>query len=153
MEHHPWTQPYREVVEQQFRLDEASRAVFGEFFARLDKMAASSEDQAAFANQFMASPLYAEYTGLFQKYSKFVVAPDGKTVTETSASLRSQAAQAVPGMMASSAVKREANRIVSEMLPDEVNRVRWAGLRALPVIGPIVQWMDNLNLLRNFFKR
>jgi len=34
------------------------------------------------------------------------------------------------------------------MLPDEVNEVRWNGGRTLPVIGPIIQWVDNIKWIR-----
>jgi hypothetical protein len=44
----------------------------------------------------------------------------------------------------------EMNAAISHMLPDEVNRLRWGGARTLPVIGPIIQWIDNIKWIRNF---
>lgn len=52
---------------------------------------------------------------------------------------------------AKSMAKQDLNRAVSQVLPDEVNRLRWGGARALPVIGPIVQWIDNVKWLRRLF--
>lgn len=46
---------------------------------------------------------------------------------------------------------QELNRAVSHALPDEVNQLRWAGLRAVPVIGSIIQWVDNIQWIRNLF--
>ncbi len=53
--------------------------------------------------------------------------------------------------MAKSTAKQELNRAVSRALPDEVNQLRWAGARAIPVIGPIIQWLDNIAWVRNLF--
>ena len=57
----------------------------------------------------------------------------------------------MPNEYAKSMAKQEVNRVVSQALPDEVNRLRWGGLRAIPVIGPIVQWIDNIKWLRGLF--
>jgi hypothetical protein len=46
----------------------------------------------------------------------------------------------------------EMNAAISHMLPDEVNRLRWGGARTLPVIGPIIQWIDNIKWIRNMFR-
>lgn len=153
MQHHSWTKPYRDVIEQQFRVDDSMRTVLDDFFSRLDQMAADSDDQTAFAQRFMASPLYTEYTDLFQKYSRQIVNADGMTSDEQKASLEKQALKAMPAMEAKAFAEREANRIVSQMLPDEVNHLRWAGLKALPVIGPILDWMDDIFQLKRIFRR
>ena len=47
----------------------------------------------------------------------------------------------------------EANAAISHMLPDEVNRLRWGGARTLPVIGPIIQWIDNIKWIKRMFGR
>lgn len=53
-----------------------------------------------------------------------------------------------------SAARREMNRVVSQMLPDEVNRLRWAGLaRNIPVVSDVVQWLDNVQWLRRLLTR
>ena len=57
----------------------------------------------------------------------------------------------MPKEYAKSMAKQELNRVVSQALPDEVNRLRWGRARALPVIGPIVQWIDNIQWLRRLF--
>lgn len=58
----------------------------------------------------------------------------------------------MPGMMAESAVKRELNEVISHALPDEVNRLRWAGvLRNIPIVSDILQWADNFGMLRRLF--
>ena len=66
--------------------------------------------------------------------------------------LQRQAATGAAGEFAKSATRRELNRVVTQMLPDEVNRLRWAGARALPVIGPLVQWIDNIQWVRRLLK-
>jgi hypothetical protein len=35
MQHHSWTKPYRDVIEQQFRVDDSMRTVLDDFFSRL----------------------------------------------------------------------------------------------------------------------
>ncbi|MBO4592805.1 MAG: hypothetical protein J5678_01240 [Bacteroidaceae bacterium] len=57
----------------------------------------------------------------------------------------------MPKEYAKSMARQEVNRVVSQALPDEVNQLRWGGLRAIPVIGPIVQWIDNIQWLRRLF--
>lgn len=53
---------------------------------------------------------------------------------------------------AESAVKRELNEVISHALPDEVNRLRWAGvLRNIPIVSDILQWADNFGMLRRLF--
>ena len=149
--HHLWTKPYHDVLEQQYRLDAAGQQEFDVFFAKLDQLANSCPDQGAFSAQFMQGSLYPEYTTLLTKYQKCVVAPSGQTTSQQVADQRSQAASGAAAEYAESMVKREVNAAISHALPDEVNRVRWAGARALPVIGPIVQWLDNINWIRNLF--
>lgn len=153
MDRKEWIKPYRDVVEQQFRLDDAARKDVDDFFARLEQMAAGQRDQAAFATAFMQSPLYQEYTGLFTKYQQMVVTQSGETVKEAAATMKKDSAKGLPGEYAKDMATREVKAAVSHMLPDEVNRLRWAGARALPVIGPIVQWIDNINWLRRLFGR
>lgn len=53
---------------------------------------------------------------------------------------------------AESAVKCELNEVISHALPDEVNRLRWAGvLRNIPIVSDILQWADNFGMLRRLF--
>lgn len=153
MDRKEWIKPYRDVVEQQFRLDDAAQQDVDGFFARLEQMAAGQKDQAAFATAFMQSPLYQEYTGLFTKYQKMVVTQTGETVEEAAKTMKKDSAKELPGEYAKDMATREVKAAISHMLPDEVNRVRWAGARALPVIGPIVQWIDNIEWLRRLFGR
>ena len=62
-----------------------------------------------------------------------------------------EAAKGAAGEMAKSMTERELNRVVSQALPDEVNALSWGGLRSIPVIGSIVQWIDNIQWIRNLF--
>ena len=59
--------------------------------------------------------------------------------------------QEMPKEMAKSMAKQELNAAVSHALPDEVNQLRWSGLRGIPVIGSIVQWLDNIKWFRSMF--
>lgn len=71
---------------------------------------------------------------------------------EAESKARKDMLKSVPGMMAENAVKRELNEVISHALPDEVNRLRWAGiLRNIPIVSDIVQWADNLGMLRRLF--
>jgi hypothetical protein len=97
MDRKEWIKPYRDVVEQQFRLDDAARKDVDDFFARLEQMAAGQRDQAAFATAFMQSPLYQEYTGLFTKYQQMVVTQSGETVKEAAATMKKDSAKGLPG--------------------------------------------------------
>ena len=52
---------------------------------------------------------------------------------------------------AKSMAEQELNKVVSHALPDEVNRLRWTGARALPIIGPILQWIGNIRWIAGIF--
>lgn len=65
---------------------------------------------------------------------------------------RKETLKSMPGMMAESMAKQKAEEVISHMLPDEVNRIRWAGwARNIPIVSDIVQWMDNIAWLRRLF--
>ena len=101
----------------------------------------------------MQSPLYGEYTQIFQKYQKLIITPDGKTITETEQDIKQQQVKSGAKEYAKSMVGIEVNAAISHMLPDEVNRLRWGGMRVLPVIGPVIQWIDNIQWVRRMFGR
>ena len=62
-----------------------------------------------------------------------------------------EAAKGAAGEMAKSMSERELNRIVSQALPNEMNAMRLGGLRSIPIVGSIVQWIDNIQWIRNLF--
>ena len=101
----------------------------------------------------MQSPLYGEYTQLFQKYQKLIVTPEGKSVADTEKDIKKEQVQSGAKEYVKSMAGIEANAVISHMLPDEVNRLRWGGLRVVPVIGPIIQWIDNIQWLRRMFSK
>ena len=148
-----WVKPYRDVINTQYKLDEAGKQEFDAYFARVEAFAATCSDQAAFTTQYTQSPLYQEYTQLMQKYQKQVVTPDGRTVGEATAN----AGKIKPGNMAAECAKsmarQEVNSAVRQVLPDEVNQLRGAGLRSIPVIGSIIQLLDSIKWFRNLFGR
>lgn len=148
-----WIKPYRDVVEQQFRLTDEARRDFDDLYGRMGALAAQCPDQAAFATQFMQSPLYGEYTQMFQKYQKLIVTPDGKTVSETKQAIEKENKSSSAKEYVKSMASIEAKAAISHMLPDEVNRLRWGGLRVVPVIGPIIQWIDNIQWVRRMFSK
>lgn len=148
---HEWVKPYHDVIDAQYKLDETGKQEFDAYFARVDAMAATCSDQAAFTQQFMQSPLYQEYTQLMQKYQKQVITPTGQTVGETTADMGKHQSSNMAGEYAKSMAEQEVNRVVSQALPDEVNQLRWAGVRGIPVIGSIVQWLDNIAWVRRLF--
>ncbi len=148
-----WIKPYRDVVEQQFRLTDEARRDFDDLFSRMGNLAAQCPDQAVFATKFMQSPLYGEYTQLFQKYQKLIVTPEGKSVADTEKDIKKEQVQSGAKEYVKSMASIEANAVISHMLPDEVNRLRWGGLRVVPVIGPIIQWIDNIQWVRRMFSK
>ena len=130
-----------------------TKQCLGAFLISSAVFAATCSDQAAFTTQYTQSPLYQEYTQLMQKYQKQVVTPDGRTVGEATAN----AGKIKPGNMAAECAKsmarQEVNSAVRQVLPDEVNQLRGAGLRSIPVIGSIIQLLDNIKWFRNLFGR
>ena len=78
-------------------------------------------------------------------------AATAKAAEEITAEQIKKQQQEMPKEMAKSMAKQELNAAVSHALPDEVNQLRWAGLRGVPVIGSIVQWLDNIKWIRNMF--
>ena len=53
--------------------------------------------------------------------------------------------------MAEQEARGAANRAISEVLPSEVNALRWGGLSAIPVIGPIFSWISNIKWIASLF--
>ena len=148
-----WLKPYRDIIDQQFQLTPGARQDVDAFFSRLEQKAAECSSQAAFATAFMESPMYQEYTNLFTKYSKMVTTATGETAEEATKTMKKQAAKSAATGYVSSMANQEVNIAVSHMLPDEINQLRWGGLRAIPIIGPIVQWIDNIEWIRRILKK
>ena len=73
------------------------------------------------------------------------------TAEEMTAKAMKQQQKDMASEYAKSMAKQEANRVISRALPDEVNQLRWAGLRGIPVVGTIVQWLDNIKWFRSMF--
>lgn len=144
MDRHPWVKPYTQVVEEQFQLDDNAQQAFNSLFDRVGKLADTCTDQASFSKQFIESPLYEEYMGLFQKYSSQSVAMGGKTPEDLKKEVAKETIKSMPAMIAQNFALRQVNRIITRMLPDEINRLRWTGARGLPIIGPIIQRIDEV---------
>lgn len=151
--HHLWTKPYHDVVEQQYRLDAAGQQEFDAFFAKLDQLAYSSPDQGAFNNQLMQGPLFQEYNALLGKYANCVVNAQGQSIDEQVAEMKAENRRISAQEHAKSMAEREVKAAISHALPDEVNRLRWGGARTLPIIGPFIQWIDNIRWIKNMFKK
>ncbi|MBQ8466249.1 MAG: hypothetical protein IJ546_00970 [Prevotella sp.] len=49
------------------------------------------------------------------------------------------------------AATQATNRVLSDVLPSEVNSLRVSGLRAIPVLGSIIQWFDTFQWFRSMF--
>lgn len=68
---------------------------------------------------------------------------------EATEQARKDMLKSMPGMMAESMAKQKVEEVVSQMLPDSVNRLRWAGLlHNIPIVSDIVQWVDNIGMFR-----
>jgi len=148
---HPWAKPFHDVVAQQYRLDAAAQQDFDAFFARVNAMASSSADQGTFVTQFTQSPLFTEYNQLLEKYQQQALTSTGQTVAEAAQSMREESARLSAEDHAKTKAEQKLNEVVTQMLPDEINSLRWGGLRAIPVIGPIIQWIGNIRWLRSLF--
>lgn len=145
-----WIKPYRDAVEQQIRLDGDARRDVDAYFARVEEFANGCTDHADFATKFMQSPLYQEYSGLFVKHQNRFVTSTGETVEEAVETMQRESREISDRERKKEMAEIEMNAAISHMLPDEVNRLRWGGARTLPVIGPIIQWIDNIKWIRNF---
>ncbi len=143
-----WLKPYRDIIDQQFQLTDEARADVDAFFQKVEQMAAQCHDQMTFANAFMQSPLYQEYTGLFTKYQKMVLTESGETVEDATKSMKKEMAKDAAKGHVSSVIQQEVKIAVTRMLPDEVNEARWKGARGIPIIGEIIQWVDNIEWIR-----
>lgn len=148
-----WIKPYRDTLEQQYRLDSAAQQEVDEFFGRLEQMASTCKDPAEFTNQFMQGPMFKEYNGFFTKFQKMAVTASGETVEEAVKTMQKENRESSAKEYAKDMASREAKIAISQMLPDEVNRLRWGGARTLPVIGPIIQWIDNFKWFRRMFNK
>lgn len=148
-----WIKPYRDSLVTQYRLtDEAQREVDA-YFVRLEQMAAKCPDQTTFINLFMQDPMYQEYLSFFTKYQSMCVTQSGETVDQAVSTMKKENAKSTAREHVKSMASIEANAAISHMLPDEVNRLRWGGARTLPVIGPIIQWIDNIKWIKRMFGR
>ena len=143
-----WIKPYRDAIDQQYKLDDVAQQDVDFYFTKLEKYAAGFPDQGSFATQFLQSPLYQEYTNLFTKYQQMGITSSGETVEQATETLKRENREASMEEHIKSTAEREARIAVTRMLPDEVNEVRWNGGRTLPVIGPIIQWVDNIKWIR-----
>ena len=88
---------------------------------------------------------------LLEKYQQQALTSTGQTVAEAAQSMREESARLSAEDHAKTMAEQKLNEVVTQMLPDEINSLRWGGLRAIPVIGPIIQWIGNIRWLRSLF--
>lgn len=148
-----WLAPYLSTIEEQFNLTDEARKDVDALFSKIGALAEECADQGDFSTKFLQSALYTEYTGLFTKYQSLIRMADGKSVTEATKDFDKQRESDKTKGLVTSIAGQKVNEVVSHMLPDEVNRIRWAGARALPIIGPIIQWIDNFKWLTGKFEK
>ena len=151
MDRKAWLKPYRDSLEQQYRLTPEAQRDVDAFFDRLEQMAMKCKDQGEFSTLFIQDPMFQEYNSFFTKYQKMALTPSGETVEEAKSTMQKENAASTAKEHVKSMVEIEANATISHLLPDEVNRLRWGGARTLPVIGPIIQWIDNIKWFRRMF--
>ena len=48
-------------------------------------------------------------------------------------------------------VEREVHTMAVRAMPDELRALKFGGLRVVPIIGPIIQWIDNIRWFRTLF--
>ena len=146
---HPWLASRKRMLEN-YRLPSEGVAEADALFAKLEQLAVQSADQAQFEQQLVASPLGQEYNNLLAKYSQYYLT-NGQTVDEQVADMQDAAAKSAAKEQVKSMVERELHTVAVQAMPEELQRLKFAGVRALPVIGPIVQWIDNINWIRRMF--
>jgi len=151
MDRKAWLKPYIDSLEQQYRLTPEAQSEVDAYFNRLEGMANRCKDQAEFTTLFLQDPMYQEYTGFFTKYQKMALAASGETVEEAKETLQRENAEISAREHVKDMAEIEMNAAISHMLPDEVNRLRRGGARTLPIIGPIIQWVDNIKWVRRMF--
>lgn len=146
---HPWLAPRKQMLEN-YRLPSEGMAEANALFAKLEQLAGQSANQVQFEQQLAASTLGQEYNNLLTKYSQYYLT-NGQTVDEQVAALQDAAADSAAKEQVKSMVERELHVAAVQAMPEELQRLKFAGVRALPVIGPIVQWVDNVNWIRRMF--
>ena len=151
METHPWLVARKQVLNN-YRLPTEGKAEVESLFAQLEKLASGCANQGVFEQQLAASPLSQEYNNLLAKYAKFFMTND-KTTDEQVQDLQKIAAQSAAQEQVESMVKRELHTAAMQALPDEVREFKFGGLRVVPVIGPIIQWIDNIKWISRLFGR
>ena len=103
-----WIKPYRDAIDQQYKLDDAAQQDVDFYFTKLEKYAAGFPDQGSFATQFLQSPLYQEYTNLFTKYQQMGITPSGETVEQATETLKRENREASMEEHIKSTAEREA---------------------------------------------
>ena len=151
METHPWLVARKQVLDN-YRLPAEGVTEADALFAQLEQLASGCADQGTFEQQLAASPLSQQYNDLLARYAKYFMT-NGKTTDEQVEDLQAAAAQSAAQDHMESMVKRELHTAAMQALPDEVRQLKYGGLRVVPVIGPIIQWIDNIKWISRLFGR
>lgn len=152
MSSHPWLQTRRQIVENNYRLPPEATAEVETLFSKMEQLAMTCLDQTMFENQMSAGPLAMEYNNLLAKYAQYYVV-NGQVGSERLSSMQKESAAAAAADHAKSMVEREIHTMTVQAMPEELRALKFGGLRVVPVIGPIIQWIDNIRWIRALFGR
>ena len=147
---HPWLLSRRQIFDTHYQLPPEGVAEVDNLFAQMEQLAMQCSDQAMFEQQLAASPLTQTYNGLLAKFASYYVI-DGHTAAQQTEKLQRGAAASAAQEYVTSGIKRELHTAAVQAMPEELRRLKFGGLRVVPVIGPIIQWMDNFRWFRSMF--
>ncbi|MBR4388312.1 MAG: hypothetical protein IKT00_03935 [Prevotella sp.] len=147
---HPWLTSRRQILDNNYRLPPEGTAEVDALFSKMEQLAMQCGDQATFEQQMATSPLSQEYNNLMAKYSKYYLV-NGQTTDENLSDMKKQAAASAAKEAVKSGVERELHIAAVRAMPEPLRELKFGGLRVVPVIGPIIQWIGNIRWIYRLF--
>lgn len=149
-----WTDVRKRTLTDYYNLPEEAQQRADDLFVRMDALAAECADQGQFEQQLLTTGLSEEYNQLVAScsaYAKVLIDGEEKTKDEIIADQRKNTAKTAAEEAAKSQARQQVSAAITQVLPDEVNRVRLYGLRGLPIIGDIIRRAEQIDSLRWMF--
>lgn len=140
---HPWLTSRRQILDNNYRLPPEGTAEVDALFSKMEQLAIQCGDQATFEQQMASSPLAQEYNNLMAKYSQYYVI-QGQTTTEHLSTMKKEAAKSAAKEAVKSGIERELHIAAVQAMPEPLRELKFGGLRVVPIIGPIIQWIGNI---------
>ncbi len=147
---HPWLTSRRQILDNNYRLPPEGTAEVDALFSKMEQLAMQCGDQATFEQQMASSPLAQEYNNLMAKYSQYYVI-QGQTTTEHLSTMKKEAAKSAAKEAVKSGIERELHIAAVQAMPEPLRELKFGGLRVVPIIGPIIQWIGNIKWIYRLF--